>query len=43
MIWYYLVHDNFYMSGLDWGTIIDRSIGCCWTSSLYDSCRQSIN
>ena len=22
MIWYYLVHDNFFMSGLDWGTII---------------------
>lgn len=23
MIWYYLVHDNFFMSGLDWGTIIN--------------------
>ena len=23
LIWYYLVHDNFFMSGLDWGTIID--------------------
>ena len=22
MIWYYLVHDNFFVSGLDWGTII---------------------
>ena len=22
MIWYYLVHDNFFASGLDWGTII---------------------
>ena len=23
MIWYYLVHDNFFVSGLDWGTIIE--------------------
>ena len=23
-IWYYLVHDNFFVSGLDWGTIIAR-------------------
>ena len=22
MIWYYLVHDNLFVSGLDWGTII---------------------
>ena len=22
LIWYYLVHDNFFVSGLDWGTII---------------------
>lgn len=22
LIWYYLVHDNFYVSGLDWGTIM---------------------
>ncbi len=21
-MWYYLVHDNFFVSGLDWGTII---------------------
>ena len=22
LIWYYLVHDDFFVSGLDWGTII---------------------
>ena len=22
LMWYYLVHDNFFVSGLDWGTII---------------------
>ena len=26
MIWYYLVHDNFFVSGLDWGTIIALAI-----------------
>ena len=25
LIWYYLVHDNFFASGLDWGTIIDSA------------------
>ena len=24
MIWYYLVHDNLFVSGLDWGTIINH-------------------
>ena len=23
LIWYYLVHDNFFVSGLDWGTIMN--------------------
>ena len=26
LIWYYLVHDNFFVSGLDWGTIILEAI-----------------
>ena len=27
MIWYYLVHDNLFVSGLDWGTIIKIRTG----------------
>ena len=27
LIWYYLVHDNFCVSGLDWGTIIFQRNG----------------
>ena len=26
LIWYYLVHDNFFVSGLDWGTIIKFTV-----------------
>lgn len=34
LIWYYLVHDNFFMSGLDWGTII--IIAFLFTNTLQD-------
>ena len=27
MIWYYLVRDNLFVSGLDWGTIISFILG----------------
>ena len=33
LIWYYLVHDNFFMSGLDWGTIIDNLTQKGWSVS----------
>ena len=28
LIWYYLVHDNYFVSGLDWGTIISCTRSC---------------
>ena len=33
LIWYYLVHDNYFVSGLDWGTIIE---GHSFADSIFD-------